>query len=72
MKTTANSLQVMKALKKLGFYQVRTKGDHYVFKKGRYLTQVPYHSGNKSVPKGTICLICRQAGVTKKELMECL
>ena len=32
-------------------------------------TEVPYHSGNRSVPLGTINLICRRAGVTKKELM---
>lgn len=70
MKTTANATEIMKALKKLGFHQARTKGDHYVFKKDGYSTQVPYHSGNRVVPKGTMNLICRNAGITKKTLME--
>lgn len=70
MKKTANASDIMRALKKLGFYQTRTKGDHFVFKKEGVSTQVPYHSGNRSVPKGTINLICRNAGITKKQLME--
>lgn len=69
MRTTANANEIMKALKKLGFQQARTKGDHYVFKKDGYSTQVPFHSG-KVVPKGTMNLICRNAGITKKILMQ--
>ena len=72
MRTTANSMEIMKALKRLGFDKVRTKGDHYVFKKDGFSTQVPYHSGNRVVPKGTINLICRNAGITKKQLMQYL
>ena len=66
---TANDRNIMKALKNLGFEQEKTKGDHYVFVKNGLKTEVPYHSGNRSVPLGTINLICRRAGVTKKELM---
>ena len=70
LRTTANAIEIMKALQSLGFYQARTKGDHYVFKKDGFSTQVPYHSGNRVVPKGTINLICRNAGITKKQLMQ--
>ena len=69
LKTTVNAKELIKALKRLGFYLDRTKGDHYVLKKGSYLTQVPYH-GSKTIPKGTLNLICRNAGITKKELMQ--
>lgn len=68
---TVNAKKVMKALKILGFEEARTKGDHYVFKKDGFSTQVPYHGG-KVVPKGTLNLICRNAGITKKQLLEVL
>lgn len=69
---TANAKNIMKALKNLGFTEEKTKGDHYVFIRNGVRTEVPYHSGTRSVPKGTINLICRRAGITKKELMETL
>lgn len=70
MKKTANAKNIMRALKKLGFNNTGTKGDHHIFKRDGFSTQVPYHSGNRSVPKGTINLICRNAGIDKRTLME--
>ena len=69
---TANARNIMKALKNLGFEQEKTKGDHYIFNRNGVRTEVPYHSGTRSVPKGTINLICRRAGITKKELLGAL
>ena len=72
MKRTANAKSIMKALERLGFILVRTKGDHFVYKKDGFSTQVPYHSGNRSVPLGTINLICKNGGITKRELFDCI
>lgn len=61
---------IIKALKKLGFYEIGGKGDHIKFTNDKgTITVVPY-KGNRQLAHGTISAICRQTGVTKKELMK--
>jgi predicted RNA binding protein YcfA (HicA-like mRNA interferase family) len=58
--------QVVKALEKAGFIQVRTKGSHAVMRNpdtGRGVT-VPLHT---TVKRGTLAAILRQAGVNQDE-----
>jgi len=62
--------QVMAALEKAGFRQVRQKGSHIQFKRGNLLVTVPNHSGdlNPQVLKSII----RQAQMTPEEFVELL
>ncbi len=57
--------QVMAALEKAGFRQVRQKGSHIQFKRGNLLVTVPNHPGdlNPSVLKS----ILRQAQMSAEE-----
>ena len=59
---------IIRALKKLGFYKVGGRGDHMKFANGKgMITVVPYR-GSKQLAHGTINAICKQVGVSKKEL----
>ncbi len=60
------SRQVIAALEKAGFRQVRQKGSHIQFKRGNLLVTVPNHPGdiNSQVLKS----ILRQAQMTTEEL----
>jgi len=64
------SRQVIIALEKAGFRQVRQKGSHIQFKRGNLLVTVPNHSGdlNPQVLKSII----RQAQMTPEEFVELL
>jgi predicted RNA binding protein YcfA (HicA-like mRNA interferase family) len=66
--------KVIKALRKLGFVQIRQKGSHVVMKhltNGR-LTVVPIHAG-KTIKKPLLKSIIEQdTGVTIKEFLDCL
>jgi predicted RNA binding protein YcfA (HicA-like mRNA interferase family) len=57
--------QVMTALEKAGFHQVRQKGSHVQFKRGNLLVTVPNHAGdlNPNVLKS----ILRQAQMGAEE-----
>jgi predicted RNA binding protein YcfA (HicA-like mRNA interferase family) len=58
--------QVVKALEKAGFIQVRTKGSHAVMRKpdtGRGAT-VPLHT---TIKRGTLAAILRQTGLSPDE-----
>ena len=57
--------QVVAALEKAGFRQVRQKGSHIQFKRGNLLVTVPNHSGdlNPNVLKS----ILRQAQMSAEE-----
>jgi predicted RNA binding protein YcfA (HicA-like mRNA interferase family) len=57
--------QLMKALERLGFEQVRQRGSHVVLRRGSAGCVVPMH---KEVKTGTLAGIMRQAGVTQDEL----
>ena len=61
------SRQVITALEKAGFRQVRQKGSHIQFKRGNLLVTVPNHPGdlNPQVLKSII----RQAQMTPEEFI---
>jgi len=63
--------QVIRALEKLGFEQVRQRGSHIVLKKqtpeGAVGCVVPLH---RELAIGTLRGILKQAGVTPDEFME--
>ncbi len=62
--------EVVKILEKAGFTRWRQRGSHltlYRASDGRVLT-VPLHF-SKTVPKGTLHAIIKQAGLTNEEFM---
>lgn len=65
--------EAIKALKRLGFVQVRQRGSHVILKKqtetGAIGCVVPLH---KELALGTIRGILRQAGVPTDEFMDAL
>ena len=60
---------VIKALERLGFAQVRQRGSHVVLRRGSTGTVVPLH---RQLKTGTLAGILRQAGVTQDEFLEAL
>lgn len=61
--------QLIRALEKMGFRKIGSKGSHFRLKHpdGRW-TQVPVHP--KPIPKGTLRAILRQAEISTDELAE--
>ena len=57
---------VIKALERLGFAQVRQRGSHVMMRRGSSGTVVPLH---REVKTGTLAGILRQAGVTQDEFL---
>lgn len=60
--------QVVRALEKAGFYQVRQRGSHIQLKKGNLLVTVPMHAGD--VNPSTLRSIIRQARMTVDEFLD--
>ena len=58
--------EVIKALERLGFEQLRQRGSHVVMRRGSFGTVVPLH---REVKTGTLAGILRQAGVTQDEFL---
>lgn len=58
--------EVIKAMERLGFMQVRQRGSHVVMRRGASGTVVPLH---KPVKIGTLAGILRQAGVSQDEFI---
>lgn len=63
---------VIKALSKIGFRHVRTKGTHAILnkfdkEKGKVTVPVPLH---KELAKGTLKSIMKQANITLDELLK--
>lgn len=61
---------VITILKRAGFQYLYTKGSHYYFKHpitGR-ITSVPFHT--KSIGRGLLSKIIKQAGLTVKEFLK--
>jgi len=62
---------VIKALSKIGFVYVRTRGSHAILikqnGKGKTMVPVPLH---KELAKGTLKSIMRQSDLTREELFE--
>ncbi len=63
-------IEIIKALKKIDFIEVRRKGSHVQMKKGNLLVTVPFH--NKDLNPTTLESILRQAKITVDELNEIL
>ena len=61
--------QVIRALEKLGFSQVRPRGSHIVFRRGSSGCVVPKH---KEIKIGTLAGILKQAEITVEELLSVL
>lgn len=63
---------LIRVLKKLGFYEVRQKGSHICFKNddGRF-TLVPYHAG-EDIDKGLLRQILREINVSYEEFLDIL
>ena len=65
--------QLIRALKKLGFFEARTRGSHVILvdAEGRRKVSVPFHAG-KIVPLGTLRGILEDAEITPEILREVL
>lgn len=61
--------EVVKALERMGFEQVRQRGSHVVLRKGASGTVVPLH---REVKVGTLNGILRQAQVSADEFIAAL
>jgi len=59
--------ELIKALKKAGFHQVRQRGSHVSLQKGKYCTVVPLHD---ELARGTLLAILKQCGLTKEALFK--
>ena len=68
-----NGREVLKALQRAGFEQVRSHGSHfYLHHRGKdLLVTVPVHAGRTLAPK-TLQSILKQAGLTPDQLVELL
>jgi len=62
--------EVIAALKRAGFYEVRRRGSHLQLKKGNLLVTVPVHS--RDLNPETLRSILRQARLSAAELKEFL
>ena len=61
---------IVRALKKLGFYEIGGKGDHIKLRNDEgKTTTVPYRA-SRQLAHGTISAICRQTGISKKVLLQ--
>jgi predicted RNA binding protein YcfA (HicA-like mRNA interferase family) len=61
--------ELIRALKKLGFFEARTRGSHVILvdADGRRKVSVPFHAG-KQVPLGTLRGILEDAEISAEEL----
>ena len=64
------SIDIVKALHKIGFIEHRQRGSHKIFKKDKLRVTVPIHS--KDLKKGTIHSIIEQTELTLEEFLEYL
>ncbi|WP_016949824.1 type II toxin-antitoxin system HicA family toxin [Anabaena sp. PCC 7108] len=69
---TITGEELIAALEKAGFYIVRQKGSHVRMKhEDNRVVSIPCHSG-KTIGKGLLVKIIRDADLTKDELIELL
>lgn len=61
--------EIIRALERLGFIQVRQKGSHVILKRGSGGCIVPTH---REVKVGTLAGVLRQAGVSAEEFLAAL
>ena len=62
--------EIVNALKRIGFIEVRQRGSHLQLKKGNLLVTVPLHT--KDLNQETLKSILRQAKISIDELIEFL
>ena len=62
--------QLVAAMKRLGFYEVRQKGSHLQLKRGNLTVPVPMRVGD--LAPGTVRSILRRARLTVEELKKAL
>ncbi|MDA2922287.1 type II toxin-antitoxin system HicA family toxin [Patescibacteria group bacterium AH-259-L07] len=69
---TLRARDVMRILKKLGFYEVRQKGSHICFKHldGRF-TLVPKHGG-EDISRGLLRQIIQEINISRKDFLKLL
>jgi predicted RNA binding protein YcfA (HicA-like mRNA interferase family) len=65
----ASGRDIVKALRRLGFEEVRQRGSHVIMRRGSYGCAVPLHP---TVKRGTFATIVKQAGIAPEELIEAL
>ena len=61
--------QVVRALEKLGFVEVRQRGSHVVMRNGARGTAVPLH---REIATGTLSAILRQCELTEAQFRDAL
>ena len=61
--------EIIRALERLGFQQLRQKGSHVILRRGSTGCVVPLH---RDVKIGTLSGVLRQAGVTAEEFIAAL
>jgi predicted RNA binding protein YcfA (HicA-like mRNA interferase family) len=61
-----NGVEAARALKRLGFVQLRQTGSHLIFRKDRRSVVVPQH---KPLKPGTLKGIVEQAGLTLEQFV---
>ncbi|ASU82854.1 type II toxin-antitoxin system HicA family toxin [Nocardiopsis gilva YIM 90087] len=61
--------KVVRALEKIGYTQVSTRGDHVKLRRGNRRVIVPLH---KEIKRGTMASILSQAGISADELRKLL
>jgi predicted RNA binding protein YcfA (HicA-like mRNA interferase family) len=66
----AKPKEVLKALERVGFMTVRTKGSHTQLKKGNLLVTVPVHNHDLTIT--TLKSIIRQSGLTPEDFIRLL
>lgn len=66
----AKPRQVIAALEKAGFVQMRQRGSHLRLKRGNLSVTVPIHPGD--LPPSVLRSILRQAHMTPEEFLELL
>jgi predicted RNA binding protein YcfA (HicA-like mRNA interferase family) len=62
-----NGAEAVRALKRLGFIQLRQTGSHLILRKGSRTVVVPQH---KPITPGTLKGIVEQAGLTVEQFVE--
>lgn len=66
---TLSGAEIVRALERLGFQQVRQRGSHVVLRRGNVGCVVPLH---REVKRGTLGSIVRQAGISAAEFLSAL
>ena len=61
--------ELVRALEKFGFRQVRQRGSHVSLEKGPHRTVVPLH---EELAKGTLLGILKQCNLTREDLIDLL